>query len=367
MFGSIRRTIFNWKMPADRGKSLTGMSAFELDSRSEQPLTLAFGEILNTASSFNMDFRLYLNLFILLFYFLKVMARILVSGGAGFIGSHLVDELLKNKKDEIVIFDNFHRGRKENIMNALKNGNVKLIEGDIRSLKDIRKIGAIDFVYHLAAQSNVAGAEENLDYTIGSNIEGTYNLLKFAVRNKVKGFLFASSREVYGDARKIPVDEGHPLNPVNFYGTTKLSGELLCKAFQNKYGLNVTIVRLANVYGPRDFGRVIPLFVKGIKERKNLTVFGGKQVLDFIWIGDVIDCIIRVCKKRKFYGETINIGTGRGVSIEMLAKMVVRLSGSKSKVVRKSPRKMDVKCFISKSDKLHFNALKLEKGLKMLL
>ena len=193
--------------------------------------------------------------------------RLLITGGAGFIGSYLVDKLSEDKNNEVIIFDNFHRGKKEKISQALKKNNVKLIEGDIRSPEDIEKIGEVDFIYHLAAQSNVADAEEDPDYTISSNIGGTYNLLKFASENKVKGFLFSSSREVYGNPEYIPVDELHPLNPINFYGATKVSGEMLCKAFQSKYGLKVSVIRIANVYGPRDIGRVIPIFIKNIKLR----------------------------------------------------------------------------------------------------
>jgi len=290
--------------------------------------------------------------------------RILVTGGAGFIGSHLVDALSADKGNEIVIFDNFYRGKIKNIDHHLKNKNIMLVKGDIRDPKDLKKAGKIDFIYHLAAQSNVAGSFFKPDYAFSTNVVGTLNVLKFASGQKVRRFVFSSSREVYGNPRYLPVDDAHPLNPINLYGLTKLSGETLCKAFSENKKLKLTILRIANVYGPRDKDRVIPIFIENAKRKKDLILYGGSQVLDFIWIGDVIDAMLRISNEDKFLGETINIGTGTGTSIEDLAKIIIKLANSKSKIARKEPRGFDVESFIAKSGKIKLRAIKLADGLK---
>jgi len=293
--------------------------------------------------------------------------EILVTGGAGFIGSHLVDRLSKNKSNKIIIFDNFYNGRNENIMHHLENKNIELIKGDVRTKEDIKKIGKVDVVYHLAAQSNVMGSFFDSNYALSTNIEGTYKILKFASENGVKRLIFLSSREVYGNPTYVPVDEKHPLRPVNIYGVTKVAGEMLCKVFKENYGLKISILRVVNVYGSRDKNRVIPIFLDNVKNKKDLILFGGKQVLDFIWIDDVIDSILRISEANKFIGETINIGTGVGISIEELAKKIIKMAKSKSKIIKKKRRKMEVKTFIAKSVKFRINILKLDDGLKKLI
>lgn len=290
--------------------------------------------------------------------------RILVTGGLGFIGSHLVDALSKKKESIIIILDNLYRGSVDNIKQHLKNKNIKLIKGDVREYSHLKKIGKIDFIYHLAAQSNVAGSFSKPDYAFSTNVVGTLNVLRFASEQKVKKFIFSSSREVYGNPEYIPVDEEHPLNPINIYGLTKLCSESLCMAFSKNNNLNFTILRIANVYGPRDKDRVIPIFIKNAKNNKDLILFGGKQILDFIWIGDAVNAIINISKDKKFVGETVNIGTGVETSIEELAKIIIKLTKSKSKIVRKKSRSFDVEQFVAKSNKIKLKTTKLIDGLK---
>lgn len=293
--------------------------------------------------------------------------KTLVTGGAGFMGSYLVNELSKNKGNHIVIFDNFHRGKISNIKRCIKNNKVKLIKGDIRNYNELEKIGNIDIIYHLAAQSRVMASVSNPDYTLSSNINGTYNVLKYASKNKVKKFIFSSSREVYGNPNYFPVDEKHPLNPINLYGATKVAGERLCKIFHKTYNIKTIILRIANVYGPNDAERVIPIFLENIKNKNDLKLFGGKQVLDFIWIGDVIKAIIEISKNDKYIGKVINIGTSTGVTIEELARKLIKIANSKSKIIVKESREEEVKKFISKSNIFNMKTLKLEKGLKKLI
>ncbi|MBI2653412.1 NAD-dependent epimerase/dehydratase family protein [Candidatus Woesearchaeota archaeon] len=290
--------------------------------------------------------------------------RILVTGGAGFLGSHLVDALAKGKSNKIAIFDNLHRGRLENINQHRNNKNITFVEGDIRNPIDLKKIGNIDFVYHLAAQSNVIGSVSTPGYAFSTNVVGTLNVLKFASEKKVKRFIFSSSREVYGNPEYLPVDESHPLNPINMYGITKLCGETLCNAFSKNKNLNLTILRIANSYGSRDRDRAIPVFLENAKKNKDLTLFGGKQVLDFICIEDVINAMIKISNEDKFIGEIINIGTGTGTSIQDLAKSIIKLTHSKSKIIRKESRHFDVEKFVAKSNKIRLTTTRLIDGLK---
>lgn len=291
--------------------------------------------------------------------------KILVTGGAGFIGSHLIDALSKNADDDIIILDNFYRRKIDNIKIHLKN--IKIINGDVRNYNLLKKIRKVDFVYHLAAQSNVVGSFFNPDYAVSSNIEGTYNILKYASKNNVKRLIFSSSREVYGNPKYLPVDESHPLNPINIYGATKVAGEMLCKAFFKNQNLKITVLRITNVYGPRDKYRVIPIFLENARNNKDLELFGGKQTLDFIWICDVIKSIIKISRNNKYIGETINIGTGMGTSIENLAKIIVKMTNSESRIIRKESRSIDVQNFISKSDKFKFKTLNLNEGLNTMI
>src|SRR5207245_9289304 len=145
-------------------------------------------------------------------------------------------------------------------------------------------------VCQLAAQSNVMGAVYDADYAYSSNVTGTFNVLRAAVSAGVKRVVFTSSREVYGDPRRLPVRESAPLPPKNGYGASKAAGEVYCRAAANE-GIETVILRLANVYGTRDRGRVIPLFAQAAAAGWPLTIYGGKQVLDFIWVETVVDVL----------------------------------------------------------------------------
>ena len=293
------------------------------------------------------------------------MVSVLVTGGAGFIGSHLVDRLV-NKGYDICVFDNLHRGNLQNIKKSIDK--VKFVTGDIRNFKKINNaIKGYDIVFHLAAQSNVIGSIKNPEYTFSTNVDGTLNTLKAAQKNKVKRFIFMSSREVYGDPEFLPVDNKHPLNPKNLYGKTKLGSEILCNYFHKFFNLRTVILRVSNVYGPRDKERVIPVFMENLKHNKDLTVYGGRQILDFIWIDDVIDFLVRVMEDGSFTGKTINLGSGKGTKIMDLARMVISLSKSKSKIIRKKKRHYDVDCFVADIKNLDIKPTKLEDGLKKLI
>jgi UDP-glucose 4-epimerase len=202
------------------------------------------------------------------------------------------------------------------------------------------------------------GAVEDLDYSFSTNVVGTFNVLREASSEGAKRVVFASSREVYGEPIELPVDEGQPLLAINFYGASKVMGEAYCRAFRRAYGLHTVILRLANAYGPRDFGRVIPHWVKQATAGEDLTVYGGKQVLDFVWIGQVVDALMRAAS---FEGPMppINIGSGTGTRIVDLARRIRLMAGGHSQIRLVPARAVEVVQFVARIDRMR-QLLRLE-------
>lgn len=270
--------------------------------------------------------------------------KILVTGGAGFIGSHLVRWLVRNQAGCVAVLDNFHRGRSENLADCLDE--IRLLQADVRDPATL--LGAlhgIDLVYHLAAQSSVMGAEADADYTFRTNVSGTFDLLRAARTNGVRRVVFTSSREVYGDAHQLPVPETAPLRPKNLYGASKVAGEAYCSVFGSD-GLETVILRLANVYGPGDKGRVLPLFVERALQGQHLVLYGGQQVLDFVRIDTVVEALGKV-GFGALVPEPLNIGSGRGVTIFDLSRRVLELTGRRSPVEIVPARQTEVVRFVA--------------------
>jgi len=278
--------------------------------------------------------------------------KVVVTGGAGFIGSHLVDRLLASTRADVVVLDNLQRGRLTNLTQHANSERLTLIQGDVRDAQLVSDIvrGA-DVIYHLAAQSSVMGAVEDPDYSFTTNVVGTFNVLRAAARESARHLIFASSRDVYGEPIDLPVDEGQPLLAINLYGASKIMGEAYCRAFRRAYGLNTVILRLANTYGPRDFGRVIPLFIERATAGEDLIVYGGKQVLDFVWIGQVVDALLRA---GELDGPTppINIASGTGTRIIDLARRIRLMSGRHSEVQLVPPRSLEVVQYVGRIDRM---------------
>jgi UDP-glucose 4-epimerase len=278
--------------------------------------------------------------------------RIVVTGGAGFIGSHLVDALLDTDVDEVVVVDNLHRGRLENLAGRQADPRLRFIQADIRDFEAVRSaLGRATVVYHLAAQATVMGAARDMDYTFTTNVVGTYNVLRAAAEQGTAKVVFSSSREVYGEPVSLPVDEGHPLLSINSYGSSKVAGEALCRAFTRECSLGTAILRLANVYGPRDIGRVIPLWIEQARSSQEIIVYGGQQIIDFVWVGEVVQALLRAGGAEVAL-PPINVASGTGTKIGDLARRIAHLADSRGEIRVVPRRTIEVSRFIGSTDRM---------------
>jgi UDP-glucose 4-epimerase len=266
--------------------------------------------------------------------------KYLVTGGAGFIGSHLCEALAADGHG-VTALDNLYRGRRSN----LRSGRVRFVRGDIRSPRTVEAaMRGVDVVYHLASQATVMSSVEDPDYTVSTNITGTFNVAQSAARRGAR-LLIASSREVYGDALRLPVREDHPLLPKNLSGASKVASEAVCRGLASARGLRWTAFRLSNVYGPRDFGRVIPRFIRSALNDEEMVLFGGDQVIDFIWVGDAVKYMRAAERSDRSEGLALNVGSGRASTLAELARAIREEAGSRSKVRREPARPMEVRRF----------------------
>lgn len=266
-------------------------------------------------------------------------SKILVTGGAGFIGSFVVSELLRAGAAEVVIYDNFARGKISNIREQLEDPRCKLYPngGDIRDidlLNDAMK--GVDGVVHLAAMW-LLHCKDFPRTAFSVNIEGTFNVLEACVKNNVKRLVYSSSASVYGDAVEIPMTESHPFNNRNFYGASKIASEAMCRAFHDRYGLSYVGLRYMNVYGPHQdqtavYTGVIPIMLNKIDDNEAPIINGdGTQAYDFIYVEDVARCNLMALES-DVTDEFYNVGTGIQTSIKQLCNTILDLKSSKLKV-----------------------------------
>jgi|WetSurMetagenome_2_1015567.scaffolds.fasta_scaffold00689_9 UDP-glucose 4-epimerase len=258
--------------------------------------------------------------------------NILVTGGAGFIGSHLVGRLIA-AGNRVTVLDNLSSGTKDNLKNHLENKNLTFVEGDVRDRKLLITLTkSIDIAYHLAVQClRVSINNPEINHEV--NATGTLNLCMACLENNVNRFIYVSSSEVYGTAITIPMSEDHPLRPMTVYGASKAAGELYTLAYHKTYGLNSMVIRPFNSYGPRShfegaYGEVIPKFVLRLLNNLPPVIFGnGEQTRDFIFVTDIVKGMLLASECDEMIGQAVNIARGREVSINMLAEIIAKELG----------------------------------------
>ena len=280
--------------------------------------------------------------------------KILITGGAGFVGSHLCDKYTK-EGHTVLCLDNFMSGDLTNVRHLLDNRNFKLIKGDVRDFDLLEKIMRdVDVVFHLAAQIHVERSyiEPRLTYEV--NVMGTQNILEVARLYDAKKVIHASTSEVYGSAQYSPIDENHPLNAPHPYGASKIAADRMCYAYIHTYGMNISIVRLFNIFGPRQrdigYGGVISIFTRRILSNMPPIIYGdGLQTRDYTYIDDAVRAYDLVLNHNEPITEPINFGSSREETILDLANMLIDSGGKKGNIkpVHIAPRLGEVKRLIA--------------------
>lgn len=274
-------------------------------------------------------------------------SKILVTGGAGFIGSHIVDKLL-SEDYEVTVLDNLSTGRLENLSHHQDNRSFHFIKGDILDLNLIQRIlEHQEVVYHQAALANVLYSVKNPIFTNEVNVKGTLSLLKACINNDVKRFIFASSASVYGETHILPMKETTSLNLQSPYAITKFAAENYIKLYHELYGLETICLRYFNVYGlrARTNQGVISIFINQLLKNQSPIIYGdGEQTRDFINVQDVADANILALSSKNAVGETINIGTGIATSLNQIVNLLLEILNKKYKnPIYSNPRPGDVR------------------------
>jgi len=311
------------------------------------------------------------------------LSTVVVTGGAGFIGSHLSEELAR-RGYHVIILDDLSTGKKENIAPLLNStnstnsitqqtGGVEFIPGTVGDLPVLQKLfRGVDFVFHLAAIPSVPRSIENPLATHEANITGTLNVLLASRDNDVKKVIYASSSSVYGDTPTLPKKEDMLSNPQSPYAVTKLAGEYYCQVFHQVYALPTICLRYFNVYGPgqdpnSQYAAVIPRFISRVSHGEPPIIFGdGEQTRDFTFVRDAVEA--NILAARGDATGVFNVGTGTRVSINKLAKLVISLIGRSTEPIYQKPRPGDVGhslADISRTRELGYNPrYSLEQGLR---
>jgi UDP-glucose 4-epimerase len=275
------------------------------------------------------------------------MTKVVVTGAAGFIGSHLTDGLLA-RGYEVYGIDNFSTGRRENIAHLGRG--FHLVEADIRDKEAVAKcVQGAELVFHQAA---LASVPRSIDDPIGTgdvNVIGTLNLLEQSRRNGVRRFIYASSSSVYGDSETLPKTESMPVNPLSPYAVSKLVGEYNCRVFHRIHGLETVSLRYFNVFGPRQdpksqYAAVVPIFVRHLLQSESPTIFGdGEQSRDFTYVENVVRANLDAALSANGSGEVFNIACGERFTVNELYSKLKALSGAGSMPIHGSPRPGDVR------------------------
>ncbi len=292
--------------------------------------------------------------------------KVLVTGGAGFIGSHIVESF--HDKAEVVILDNLRTGFKRNV----ENFDVKFIEGSITDLPLLLEATrGVDYIFHLAAMISVPESLIKPLECVEINVDGTLNVLKAAAENKVKKIILSSSAAIYGDNPKVPKVETMLPEPKSPYAVTKLDGEYYLNLYQKEWGIKTASLRYFNVFGPRQdpksqYAAAIPIFVHNAIKNKDITIFGdGLQTRDFVYVKDVVRANALAAEK----GDSVyNVACGEKITINDLAQKIIKITNSKSKIVYAPERLGDVKHSLADTAKIRAMGFKpefdREEGLK---
>jgi len=274
------------------------------------------------------------------------MAKYLVTGGAGFIGSHIVETLVE-RGDAVRVLDNLTTGKRENLASVMPR--IEFMEGDIRDVGVCaRAVEGVDCVFHEAALASVARSVEDPLLTNAINVTGTLNMLTAAKDAGVKSFVLASSSAVYGDDPTLPKVEGREGKPLSPYAISKFVGEKYCEVFYGLFGIKAVSLRYFNVFGPRQdptsqYSAVIPLFITKILRGERPVIYGdGKQSRDFIFVENVVRANFAAAESASAAGETLNVACGVGITVNGLLAAVNEVLGTEVKPVYADPRSGDI-------------------------
>jgi UDP-glucose 4-epimerase len=255
--------------------------------------------------------------------------RVLVTGGAGFIGSHLVKRLVRDGEN-VTVLDNLSTGRRENLDHLPDGDSLRFVNGDIRDRETVRgSVRGVDRVVHLAAIASVPYSVRNPAETHDVNVAGTLNVLEASAEHNVGKLVYASSCAVYGEPRFIPVTEDHQFSATSPYAESKIEAEAYCQLFRKTRHLQVVCLRAFNVYGANqynsDYGGVITQFMERLKKRQVPIIYGdGEQSRDFIYVEDVVEAIVRILRNPKGTDGTYNLGSGKATTINQIARILQR-------------------------------------------
>ena len=275
--------------------------------------------------------------------------RVLVTGGAGFIGSHLVDALLA-RGDAVTVIDNLSSGSLDNLKTHTGNPAFRFIQGDIRDAEAVKRaLADADAVIHEAAMISVPLSIKDPELAHSVNVEGTLALLKASLTKGIKRFVYASSCAVYGEQAQLPISEDAPPKPLSPYASSKLAAEQNCHTFYELEGLETVCLRYFNVYGPRqtggEYAGVMIKFLERLRADQPPIIYGdGEQTRDFVHVGDIVGATLLALEREGVAGEVLNIGTGRAASINELCRIFLGAAGKTGiKPVHEAPRAGDIK------------------------
>jgi UDP-glucose 4-epimerase len=279
----------------------------------------------------------------------KNMSKVLVTGGAGFIGSNLTEALLQ-RGHLVRVLDDFSTGKKENLVFEKAYPSLEIIEGDIRDLRTCQKAAeGMEYVFHQGALPSVQRSVEDPEMSNAVNVGGTLNILLAAREKGVKRVMYAASSSIYGDTPTLPKHEEMPPNPLSPYALQKYIGEQYCRLFYQLYGLETISLRYFNIFGPKQdpnslYSAVIPKFIDALLQGRSPIIFGdGEQSRDFTYIENVVEANLLAMSAEHLHGEAINIACGNRISLNQLLNVLKEILGSKQSPIYQDPRKGDVK------------------------